>query len=500
MPPPKRSAERPFLHDLAQLIGNWLDTAASIFYIDLRSLAVFRGALGFILVWDLMELAKDFRCFLTDDGAMPRELIQKHWQTRYGNAHHNMSLHMASAAQAWQALLLVAHAIAAVAFALGYRTRAASVACWFLLQSLHLRVPFLNHGGDTLLRILFFWLVFLPSNEVWSLDRNIAVEDARRAARGARPPVRDAAYWEDVLSDGLHRGRRVGLAVGAGLALILFVADGARPVTHRSFHSFPLGLVACAVAGALAAVFAGALVCRGDVGTARTALPRKHPTVSGAPTMGFFVQIFLLYMVNGMMKTGELWHSGDAIAASLKNLPHLAKQPQAAFLASHAAPLRAMGGCVRVLEFYAPLVLLVPGAHNTRCRLGAIVAFVGLHTGFAFFMELGHFPYTCVALWLPVIPSYFWEWAADAAQQPALAAPDAIALGRRGGVRGGVHGGVPGGGRGRRVRFSWAAQLSAMVLTVIILNYNVSGFDKEIGTYKLLMPPSQVRRRKCVGG
>ena len=129
----------PFLHDLVQQIRKNLQKGASIFYMDLRSLAVFRGVLGFILVWDLMELSKDFRCFLTDDGAMPRELILKHWQTRYGNAHHNMSLHLASAAQVWQALLLAAHAIAAVAFALGYRTRAASVACWFLLQSLHLR-------------------------------------------------------------------------------------------------------------------------------------------------------------------------------------------------------------------------------------------------------------------------------------------------------------------------------------------------------------------------
>ena len=159
-------------------------------------------------------------------------------------------------------------------------------------------------------------------------------------------------------------------------------------------------------------------------------------------------------------------------------LPHLAKQPQAAFLASHAVPLRVMGGWVRALEFYAPLLLLVPGARNTRCRLYAIVAFVALHTGFAIFMELGHFPFTCVALWLPVIPSYFWEWAADAVRQPALAAPDAIALGRRG-VRGGVRG-AGGGGGGRRVRFSWAAQLSATVLAVVILNYNVSGFDKEI--------------------
>ena len=55
----------PFLHDLVQQIRKNLQKGASIFYMDLRSLAVFRGVLGFILVWDLMELSKDFRCFLT---------------------------------------------------------------------------------------------------------------------------------------------------------------------------------------------------------------------------------------------------------------------------------------------------------------------------------------------------------------------------------------------------------------------------------------------------
>jgi hypothetical protein len=75
------------------------------------------------------------------------------------------------------ALFLLA-GVVALALLVGYWTRPATVASWFLLMSLHARNPMILQGGDALLRLLLFWGIFLPLGARWSLD----------ALRRGRPP------------------------------------------------------------------------------------------------------------------------------------------------------------------------------------------------------------------------------------------------------------------------------------------------------------------------
>lgn len=42
-------------------------------------------------------------------------------------------------------------------------------ACWLLTMSLHTRSPFILYGGDHVLRLLLFWLLFLPCGEHFTL-------------------------------------------------------------------------------------------------------------------------------------------------------------------------------------------------------------------------------------------------------------------------------------------------------------------------------------------
>jgi hypothetical protein len=74
-------------------------------------------------------------------------------------------------------VVFVVFVVATLALIVGYRTRIASVVVFVVLSSLLQRNPYLETGGETLLRLLGFFLMFAPAGESLSLDRLRRVRD-----------------------------------------------------------------------------------------------------------------------------------------------------------------------------------------------------------------------------------------------------------------------------------------------------------------------------------
>ncbi len=148
---------------------------ASPFVLDLRSIALFRALLGLTMLYDVACRLPYAKLFLSDDGVFSRadhlELISRPW---------SLSLYMAIGDPLQVGLLLLLHGLAAVALAIGYRTRFAAIVCWALLVSLQHRNPLVLNGGDTLLCLFAFWALFLPLNARFSIDRLLASENDDR--------------------------------------------------------------------------------------------------------------------------------------------------------------------------------------------------------------------------------------------------------------------------------------------------------------------------------
>lgn len=138
--------------------------------IDLRALALFRIALGGIVLVDLALRARDLRAHYTDEGVLPRADLIGLYHDRFADAAHWWSLHMASGTLWFESLLFMLAAGAAVLLTIGYRTRLAHFAVWALTLSLHVRNPFVLNAGDILLETLLFWSFFLPMGAVASVD------------------------------------------------------------------------------------------------------------------------------------------------------------------------------------------------------------------------------------------------------------------------------------------------------------------------------------------
>lgn len=133
--------------------------------VDTRALAMLRVSIGLLLLADLLLRARDLLAHYTDYGVLPRSLLASGW----GSLQY-LSFHTLSGGVWTQAVLFSLAGVAAVALAVGYRTRSATAVSWLLLVSLHARNPLLLNAGDSLLRRLLFWGLFLPLGARWSID------------------------------------------------------------------------------------------------------------------------------------------------------------------------------------------------------------------------------------------------------------------------------------------------------------------------------------------
>jgi hypothetical protein len=158
----------------------------NIFGLDPRSLAAMRFGFGLILLADLAFRATDLRAMYAGDGVLPIEYSM----ALAGKA--GWSLHWLSGAVWYQTLLLVFEMALAAGMAVGWHTRWMVFGSWLLLTSLHARNPLILNAGDTMLRVLLFWSIFLPLGAVWSLDERAR---RRRGETASREPVANVSTF-----------------------------------------------------------------------------------------------------------------------------------------------------------------------------------------------------------------------------------------------------------------------------------------------------------------
>ncbi len=143
----------------------WLHPLKQRYAMDVRSLALLRMGLAIVILTDLFWRFPDITSLYSDEGVLPRtSLIEKFLEPWY------WSIHLLSGQPFVQGLLFLIAALLALAMLVGYRSRLATIACWVLLVSLHHRNPTLLFAGDSVLRTMMFWAMFLPLGAAYSVD------------------------------------------------------------------------------------------------------------------------------------------------------------------------------------------------------------------------------------------------------------------------------------------------------------------------------------------
>ena len=151
-------------------VAKWLPFKAGLiraFSIDLRTLALFRILVGHIIIIDLLFRSQSFVAHYTDLGVLPRSVALQDFRQ------WNFSFYYISGDFFFSAFLFVLTGVFAVALIIGYKTHWVKIILWLLLSSLHARNPLILNGGDTLLRLLLFWSIFLPLGARFSVDAGL---------------------------------------------------------------------------------------------------------------------------------------------------------------------------------------------------------------------------------------------------------------------------------------------------------------------------------------
>lgn len=173
--------------------------------VDTAPMAALRIAVGVLTIGWTLSLLPDARTFLGNDGVQ-RTLPQVDggaWVVPLGPPY----------------LVLGVLLAAAVALALGWRTRIASVVVAVLLLAVQRRDPWVLNSGDLLLRELALFVALMPAGETWSLDaRRRGVERLRApwALRLVQLQI-SALYlfsvWAKVRGTAWNDGTAVGIAL-----------------------------------------------------------------------------------------------------------------------------------------------------------------------------------------------------------------------------------------------------------------------------------------------
>lgn len=147
---------------MTKFFHSWI---RALFTLDLRALAVFRIGLAVCIIIDLTMGAMHLRTFFTDAGILPTDLLVSHFPQE------NMrSFHAISGSYLWQLTLLILFYLIALWLLLWRRTKLMHLLARAFFCSLSARNPLINSGADTVMRVLLFWAMFLPTHIWRSID------------------------------------------------------------------------------------------------------------------------------------------------------------------------------------------------------------------------------------------------------------------------------------------------------------------------------------------
>ena len=152
-----------------------------------KALALFRITIGALLLCELLLRFRYLEPFYSDEGTLPLYLLLPKIDTLY----KAVCIHSWGGSVLFQGALLGSQVFLALGVTIGYQTQIYAFLSWYLYLSLTLRNTWLAFILDRYFHYMLFFLAFLPSGEVWSVDA-LRKELRSKQARQEEGPVQNA--------------------------------------------------------------------------------------------------------------------------------------------------------------------------------------------------------------------------------------------------------------------------------------------------------------------
>lgn len=137
--------------------------------------------------------------------------------------------------------------------------------------------------------------------------------------------------------------------------------------------------------------------------------PEPPRNVLSMASAAFLIQLFVVYFSAGITKNLDDWlYDPVALEVILRNPRFGTGLGQ--YLAAHYPGLLGVLSVATILvEVVGPFLLFVP-TPNQWGRTVLAVTYIAFHVGLILTMDLGLFPFICIAAWVAVLPAPVWNW------------------------------------------------------------------------------------------
>jgi len=132
--------------------------------VDSRPLSVFRIGFSLFLLKDALSHIALANLFYSDAGVLPRQTLMDVVRPEH------FSLMEALSTEWMAAAFFILWTVVVLCLLLGYRTRLMSILNFVIVLSIHERNVYVLTGGDTVLRVMCFWMMFIPLDHHYALD------------------------------------------------------------------------------------------------------------------------------------------------------------------------------------------------------------------------------------------------------------------------------------------------------------------------------------------
>ena len=166
----------------------------------------------------------------------------------------------------------------------------------------------------------------------------------------------------------------------------------------------------------------------------RPSLQHAASRVVTVATAALCYQLAAVYFFTAVLKSGLAWKNGAAVYYAL-SIDYFVKQPFGELVLGTAPVVQLLGADTHawmvanvwpyihpevpwaasfftfstiIFEWVGPPLLLFP-LWRTRVRALVVGGFISLHLGFFAGLEIGLFPWICIAGWLALVPGFVWD-------------------------------------------------------------------------------------------
>lgn len=133
------------------------------------TIALFRMLFGLVTLASALLYLPHASLWLGREGVLSHE----RWEATYGGVLFSLFRWLPPGPGAIHAIFAL-HLLGAACLSLGLGTAVSAAVVFVTLTSIHHRHPEVTHGGDSLMRMMSFLLIFSPAGEAWSLDAILA--------------------------------------------------------------------------------------------------------------------------------------------------------------------------------------------------------------------------------------------------------------------------------------------------------------------------------------